>query len=615
MKTNIKSIAYYLPQFHQIPENDEWWGEGFTEWTNVKKAKPVYEGHYQPKIPYEYYDLSDPSAMHKQIAMAKQYGLYGFCFHYYWFGGKRLLEKPIENFLGDSSSDANFPFMLCWANENWTRRWDGKEEDVLISQKHSVDDHQKVTEDWFRYFQDERYIKIQGKPVIVIYRPSIIDEFEHLVKILRKSATENGFPGIHIVSTNSFYFTNEDLYDIDAIVEFPPHLSKSIPGNAIKRKRKRIIEKDFRGMIYDYKSCKNANLENYKRILSKEKKCAYYPTTFPSWDNTARKQYDSHICADTNPQDFGDWLSRAMKFTTEYNTQDDNFVFINAWNEWAEGAVLEPDEVNGFDNLNALKTALKKSQTKIKAYQIYYDESQKDSLVDGFIPYFNEKATVNLESGIICDLVNQGECSNCDWFGVFSWKIRDKIKGLDFERLKTVVEENGDCDLLVPDPSNYLLGGIRKPHRIQRKMNTGKGQARNDTTAKDMLKLLLKRMIEHGIVKKPKRDFVWIIRDVAYFNAFLAKPSVYKDYVNSLLMPTIDLIKSDKELYEKMTEYTPNYDSPPRNFVKDTGLEYYPHLPFILERFINLYIDLNVKDALWYRTSGNDGDLKVGWVL
>ena len=268
-KTNIKSVAYYLPQFHQIPENDEWWGEGFTEWTNVKKAKPVYEGHYQPKIPYEYYDLADPSVMHKQIAMAKQYGLFGFCFHYYWFGGKRLLEKPIENFLGDKSSDANFPFMLCWANENWTRRWDGKEEDVLISQKHSIGDHQKVTEDLFRYFQDERYIKIQGKPVIVIYRPAIIDEFEHLVKILRKSATENGFPGIHIVSTTSFNFKNKQSFDIDAIAEFPPHFH----CNAVRSIK--VNNKDTRhtGLIYDYKSCKNANLENYKRILSEEKKC------------------------------------------------------------------------------------------------------------------------------------------------------------------------------------------------------------------------------------------------------------------------------------------------------------------------------------------------------
>ena len=384
MKTNIKPIAYYLPQFHQIPENDEWWGEGFTEWSNVKKARPVYEGHYQPKIPYEYYDLSDPSVMHKQIAMAREYGLYGFCFHYYWFGGKRLLEKPIENFLNDKSPSANFPFMLCWANENWTRRWDGKENDVLIAQKHSVDDHQKVTKDLFRYFHDKRYIKTQGKPVIIIYRPSIIDRFENLTRILRDSAVANGFDGIHIVSTNSFNFKNEDSYDIDGIAEFPPHFSKNVSRNLIygkghkwysreciyrklihrtrlrwySRKHRRITERGFRGIIHDYKDCKNVNLENYKQILSEKKKYAYYPATFPSWDNTPRKQYDSAIYADTSPEDFCSWLIGAMKFTTEYNTQDDKFVFINAWNEWAEGAVLEPDKVNGFDNLHALKMAI-----------------------------------------------------------------------------------------------------------------------------------------------------------------------------------------------------------------------------------------------------------------
>lgn len=355
MQSNqVKPVAYYLPQFHSIPENDKWWGKGFTEWTNVKKAKPVYEGHDQPKIPHEYYDLSDPNIIQKQIAMAKKYGLYGFCFHYYWFSGKRLLEKPLDNFLDDKSDSAKFPFMLCWANENWTRTWDGKDDDILISQKHSIDDHQKVTEDLFRYFQDERYIKIQGKPVIIIYRPEIIDEFEHLVKTLRKSATENGFPGIHIVSTNSFEFTNANSYDIDGISEFPPHFTI----NAAKPLKVKNKDARHTGFIYDYKSCINANLKNYKRILSEEKKMAYYPTAFPSWDNTARKQYNSHICAGTNPQDFGCWLSGAMKFTTEYNTEDDSFVFINAWNEWAEGAYLEPDEKDGFSRLEVLKEAI-----------------------------------------------------------------------------------------------------------------------------------------------------------------------------------------------------------------------------------------------------------------
>ena len=238
---------------------------------------------------------------------------------------------------------------------------------------------------------------------------------------------------------------------------------------------------------------------------------------------------------------------------------------------------------------------------EIKAYQIYYDESQKDSLMDGFVPHFNEKATINLESGIICDLVDQGECSNCDWFGVFSWKVGDKIEGFDFETLKNVVGENGDCDLLVPNPSNYTRGGFKTPHRIQSKLNTGRRNSPNDFSTQIAFQLLLEKMIEHGIIKKPKRNFLRMVRNVVYFNAFLAKQSVYEDYVNSLLKPTIDMIDVDKELYETMIEPTQNYKSPPKNFTEDTGLTYYPHLPFILERLINLYIDVN--------------DLKVGWVL
>ena len=170
----VKIIPYYLPQFHVIPENNSWWGEGFTEWTNIKNAKPMFDGHYQPKLPFEYYDLSHNYVLENQISMAKKFGIYGFCFHYYWFKGKRLLEKPIEDFLDNKSSESNFPFMLCWANENWTRRWDGKENDILISQEHSLEDHYNITDNLMRFFNDPRYIKVDEKPVILIYRPEII---------------------------------------------------------------------------------------------------------------------------------------------------------------------------------------------------------------------------------------------------------------------------------------------------------------------------------------------------------------------------------------------------------------------------------------------------------
>lgn len=358
--SDIRAIAYYLPQFHQIPENDKWWGEGFTEWVNVKKATPMYTGHEQPKIPYEYYDLSEPDTLHSQISMAKQYNLHGFCFHYYWFKGKRLLETPIECFLDDKSSRANFPFMLCWANENWTRRWDGRDEDVLIHQEHSIKDHQNVTRDLFRYFKDSRYIKFQDKPVFVLYRPQIIQQLERLIEILRAQAIAHGFPGIHIVTTNAFGFTEIDCYDLDGVAEFPPHCLAKI--NALSNADVKNIHDDFTGTIYDYHHCVQANLKNYNHIKTNQKEHAYYPGVFPSWDNTARRQHNGHVCAGANSTDFHEWLTGAMQLTSSHNTSDDSFVFINAWNEWAEGAFLEPDTVNGYSSLETLKSALENFQ-------------------------------------------------------------------------------------------------------------------------------------------------------------------------------------------------------------------------------------------------------------
>lgn len=367
----MKSIAYYLPQFHEIPENNKWWGAGFTEWTNVKRAIPYFEGHTQPYVPQDYYDLSrDNNTLHKQIAMAKKYGLHGFCFHYYWFSGKRLLEKPIEMMLRDNSPQCNFPFMLCWANENWTRRWDGAEHDVLIKQNHTPEDHMNVVRDLMRYMIDDRYIKIKNKPILVIYRVHNIDMFLYLKLLMNQEAKKAGFDGVYIVATAAFNYNRTWEHHVDAVVDFPPHppyykdifyplVTKTFTdteGYPMYRPAQR--KQHHVGKIYDYKKTADSYKLYYEELMRTNIKKSveqYYPCVFPSWDNTARKMENSHIFAEPCVEKFKEWLTAATRFSTANNDEDNSFVFINAWNEWAEGAMLEPNNFTGYKNLQAVK--------------------------------------------------------------------------------------------------------------------------------------------------------------------------------------------------------------------------------------------------------------------
>ena len=591
MNDDIKAIAYYLPQFHQIDENDEWWGEGFTEWTNVKKAKPVYDGHYQPMRPYEYYDLTDSYVMYDQIMMAKRHNLYGFCFHYYWFNGKRLLEEPIENLLADKSKEAEFPFMLCWANENWTRRWDGNDQDILIGQSHTVEDHYKVADDLIRYMVDDRYIKINNKPVLLIYRPAIIDEFNMLVDILQFKAKEKGFNGVHIVSTNSFKFMRNGKHEgeklkINAIAEFPPHFScdadRPVDGYS--------FGPNYNGSsrLHDYEYTVEACSAYYNKILDNNmyKGMSYYPGTFPTWDNTARKQNDSDVFVNTSAEYFSKWVDAAMKFTQNRNEYNEQFVFINAWNEWAEGAVLEPDLKNGYKHLETLSNTLSREQdgahVRVKAFQIYYQADQKCKLLKGFTPHYNMLATVKLESGIIERLVKNGECSNCDWFGVFSWRAQEKIHNFDFNRLEKSVDDRYDVITLYPTSWNIGEEQVKKKHL----MNS------LHVEIWPVIEALLVKLKEKEII--PDKPILNKKSHHIYCNYFIAKKEVYLDYVNNLLVPAIKLLETDPELREMSREAPKtSYPDPPKRFTEHTGFKYYPHLPFVLERLINVYLEVN----------------------
>ena len=223
---DVKLITFYLPQFHTIKENNKWWGNGFTEWTNVSKAQPQFIGHYQPQLPDElgFYDLTNPNVMEKQVEMAKKYGIYGFCFHYYWFSGKRLLEKPIFDYLNNKKLD--FPFMLCWANESWTRTWTSFKGEVLMPQSLEEEDYLKFIEDIMPFFKDDRYIKINNKPVLIVYRPHTFskDKLNDAIKIWRSYVKKQGFDDLYILNTRTDLFKDNPLdWGINATVEFPPN--------------------------------------------------------------------------------------------------------------------------------------------------------------------------------------------------------------------------------------------------------------------------------------------------------------------------------------------------------------------------------------------------------
>jgi len=355
-QADVKLIAFYLPQFHTIKENDEWWGKGFTEWTNVTKAQPTFLGHYQPHLPDElgFYDLSDDEVMHKQIVMAKKYGLYGFCFHYYWFSGKRLLEKPIFNFLNNKELD--FPFMLCWANESWRNTWTCTEGEVLMPQNFEADDYLKFIQDIMPFFKDERYIKIDNKPVLIVYRPHFFskEQFTAAIKIWRDYVKKEGFDDLYVMNTRTS--GGLDLkpveWSIDATVEFPPNDMVQVPNND----EIHILNPDFKGRIF------NLPKSIDKTINSPPVDYTIYKTVFPSWDNTARRDDLAQIFIGSSPEVYKKWLLHCIKYAQKNFKEENRFVFINAWNEWAEADYLEPDRKYGFAYLEATLDALKESR-------------------------------------------------------------------------------------------------------------------------------------------------------------------------------------------------------------------------------------------------------------
>lgn len=374
---DTKFIAFYLPQFHPFEENNNWWGKGFTEWTNVSKATPQFKGHYQPRLPGElgFYDLRLTSNMHRQVELAKKYGVSAFCFHYYWFDGKKLMDEPIDNYLNDSSLD--LPFCLCWANENWTRRWDGAEQDVLIGQNHSDEDNVAVFYDLLKYFKDSRYVTVENKPLIVLYRPAIIPNVERLVSTWRDLATKNGLPGLHIVATNAFGFNDFRSINFDAIVEFPPH---GVVVNSITDTVD-LLNSNYKGNVYDYTDTVNFCLDRLNNDIPDTIAKNYYPCVMTGWDNEARKPGKGNVFYRATPLEFNRWLKGAYEWSKTNHNNNENFVFVNAWNEWAEGTYLEPDRKFGYAYLNAISNIREQAVNNdiIQQCSVYNSLSKKEN--------------------------------------------------------------------------------------------------------------------------------------------------------------------------------------------------------------------------------------------
>lgn len=344
-----KLVCFYLPQFHATPENDAWWGEGFTEWTNVQPSRPQFVGHHQPHVPDElgYYSLLDPTVQHRQVALAKLYGVGGFCFYFYWFGGKRLLEAPIENYLNDSSLE--LPFCLCWANENWSRRWDGHDNQILMSQRHSAEDDLAFIAHVARYMRDSRYIRVGGKPLLLVYRPGLLPNAHETAKRWRKWCRDNGLGEIYLAYTQSFETVDPAAYGFDAAIEFPPNNSAPPPVT----EGVTPLGDDFDCKVYDWRALA-VRSERYFQPGYR-----LYRSVCPSWDNTARRKHHGTVFVNNTPALYQQWLENAIADTVKHHPgADERLIFVNAWNEWAEGAHLEPDTRYGYAWLQATRNAL-----------------------------------------------------------------------------------------------------------------------------------------------------------------------------------------------------------------------------------------------------------------
>lgn len=378
MTVSKKVIAIYYPQFHSISENDEWWSKGFTDWDSVKVGKQQFPGHDQPRKPLNanYYDESQLKTIRWQIDLAKKYGIYGFCHYHYWFDGKQLLETPTNMML--ENRDLDFPFCLSWANETWSRRWDGRDNEILIQQTQpsTEESWQKHFDYLIRFWIDERAIKVDGKPVFVIYRPHRIAKVGKMLDFWCKKAGEHGLKGLYFIAQKQYeHPSRKCLSAFDAEFQFQPFESVYSPnfgGDSIPhspwfrfvRALPERIQDCLRALRAKY--TKGLTFIDYDRVweqiiaIRPDNQLTTYPGAFADWDNTARYKKRATIYSGASPERFEYWFTKLVQ-GMEARKLPENFIFFNAWNEWAEGAYLEPDEHHGYSYLEAIKRVLNSS--------------------------------------------------------------------------------------------------------------------------------------------------------------------------------------------------------------------------------------------------------------
>jgi predicted O-methyltransferase YrrM len=344
---DVKVFAFYLPQFHPIPENDRWWGKGFTEWTKVARGRPQYAGHYQPHLPERlgFYDLRLPETRQRQAELARSHGISGFCYYYYSFGAKTLLDRPLLEML--ESGEPDMPFCLFWANENWTRRWDGDERKVLIEQRYGPELDVALIEELVPFFRDRRYLRVRGAPVLLVYHPGAIPEPFETIARWRRTARAHGLPDLHLVAALTFGLADPRSLGFDAAVEFPPH-GEIFASDLCTPEG---VQPDFSGRVVDYHTVLQRQLARPPRPFR------VYRTAMAGWDNSARLGKAGTIFHHASPEAYETWM-RALVTEARLGHPDHRFVFVNAWNEWAEGAHLEPDQRFGTGYLEATRRAL-----------------------------------------------------------------------------------------------------------------------------------------------------------------------------------------------------------------------------------------------------------------
>jgi len=355
-KPGFRAIAFYLPQFHPIPENDEWWGPGFTDWRNVAKARPLFRGHYQPHVPSElgYYDLRDGAVRERQAKLALEHGISAFCYYHYWFGGRRLLEAPLDEVLASGRPD--FPFCLCWANENWTRVWDGLSDHMLVEQRYSEEDDRAHMRWLAGVFGDDRYLRVDGRPLFLVYRAKKLPNPAATARIWREEARRLGVGEIFLARVESFHEEHDDPKEIgfDAAVEFQPDMT-NLP-RPLRRGRGWDVLRRLGLSSPTFASNKMLEYSDVVETALARPEPPYvrFPGVTPSWDNSPRRTERAWILVGSTPELYERWLREAVRRAPVEHP----LVFVNAWNEWAEGNHLEPCERWGRAYLEATRAAL-----------------------------------------------------------------------------------------------------------------------------------------------------------------------------------------------------------------------------------------------------------------